>query len=235
MTNLRATTHLADGANEMFAGWIRTLAGQGFAIAGGPGDDTTLDADVVFACGLLTVERMREGQPLTVVGAPVFAGETEAVYRSVLVMHKDSAVEGLTSGAALRLAVNEYGSWSGWHGLKEHLRNSGVAPDVLGAHVVTGGHVDSIEAVLGGEADLASIDSSVWNSRRCVDTRLGDLRAFATTRHWPAPPISVRSDLPENVGAELTDAILMLPDIRPAREQDYAFMLAELDGHPSWP
>ena len=49
MIKLRATTHLADGANQMFEQWMGVLRDQGFDIEGRPGDDRQLDADLVFA------------------------------------------------------------------------------------------------------------------------------------------------------------------------------------------
>jgi len=108
VTHLRATTHLADGANQLFEQWMVELRESGIDIDSTPGDDTALDADVVFACGLLTAVRQAEGQPVTIIAAPIFPGETKPVYRSVLIARADSGVAELAAGAGLRLAVNEY-------------------------------------------------------------------------------------------------------------------------------
>jgi len=235
MTPLRATTHLAYGANQLFDGWISTLRESGINIHGSVSNNASLDADVVFACGLLTATRIRDGQALSVVAAPLFANETSAVYRSVIVARQDKGINALEPGGMLRLAVNEYGSWSGWHGFKEYLRLGAVPSSAIGEIVESGGHASSIDAVLDDCADVASIDHSVWEARLLVDPRLKVLSVIATTRNWPAPPISVRSTLPMGLRNHLKQAITALPGIVTATQSDYAFMLAEVDEHPTWP
>lgn len=235
MTQLRATTHLADGANQLFDGWIADLQRSGFDIDGAIGDDTALDADLVFACGLLTAARISEGQPRTIVAAPVFAGETEAVYHSVIVCRTDSGIESIAAGRGLRLAINEYGSWSGWHGLKQHLRSKSIPGAAIGPHVMTGGHVQSIDAVLDGRADVASIDHSVWDARSLVDSSLEVLRVIGTTNDWPAPPISLRSTLPVELHDQLADTIINLPGLRATTQSNYDFMINESQEYPTWP
>ena len=233
MTVLRATTHLADGANQLFDAWIAELQDLGFDIARAAADDGVLDADVVFACGLLTSVRVQEGQRLTVVAAPIFDGETEATYRSVIVARRDSGIDGLVPDAQLRLAVNEFDSWSGWHGLNEHLRTTDVPASAIGQHVMTGGHVGSIEAVLDGRADIASIDHSVWDARRTVDARLADMSVIDSTRSWPAPPVSLRATLPADIQSRLREAVVSLPGLSPANLADYDFMLDEAERDPN--
>ena len=219
----------------MFDEWIVALNSVGLEIDGARGDDTTLDADVVFACGLLTALRQQQGQQLRVVGAPLFAGETQPVYRSVIIASPDVQDARLSDATGLRLAVNEYDSWSGWHGLKEHLRNAAVPSLAVGEHVLTGGHANSIAAVLDGDADIASIDHSVWNARRNSDPSLDVLRVLEFSRDWPAPPISIRTTLPGATQQQLTDAIGALANVRPAQLSSYAFMLDEAEQYPTWP
>jgi len=231
---LRATTHLADGANQLFDRWIEALSERGLDIEGAVGDDTALDADVIFACGLLTAMRTKQGQPLEVIAAPVFPGSSSAVYYSFIIANVAVGIDHL-DGHELRLAVNEYDSWSGWHGFKEHLRLNDITPSTIGEHVLTGGHVSSIEAVLDGRADVASIDRSVWDARQNVDPRLAELEVIGVTRDWPAPPISIRTTLPDDLRLRLTEAILALPHVEGAALSDYSFMLAEAEEHPTWP
>jgi len=110
-----------------------------------------------------------------------------------------------------------------------------VDASAIGEHVLTGGHVNSIEAVLNGSADIASVDHSVWDARTGVDPRLEHLRVLATTDDWPAPPISIRTTLPDEVRTRLGDAIMSLPDVAPVHPSDYYFMLTEAEEHPTWP
>lgn len=232
---LRATFHLAEGADRLFAGWVEGLRAGGVKVSASVGVDSHLDADIVFACGLLTAIRIREGARRTIVAAPIFAGEHEPVYRSVIIARADSAISSLPGHEHLRLAVNEYGSWSGWHGLKEHLRVATASPTLIGDHVLSGGHVSSIEEVLSGRADIASIDHSVWEARRLIDQRLSELVVVESTRDWPAPPLSINNALPLPAQTQLTAAITALPGVVAVDADRYAFMLAELDDHRTWP
>ncbi len=229
---LSATTYLADGANQLFDEWLVLLRDLGFELEGSPGGDRPLDAALVFACGLLSIQSIYDGAQREIVARPVFDGETEAVYRSVIIGQKDHAIGSLDQASGLRLAVNEYGSWSGWHCLKHHVRRAGLPADVVGDHVMTGGHMLSINAVLDGEADIASIDSSVWNYRAALDPSCAQLEILDTTVDWPAPPISISTTLPNATRDELALAILSLDGIEPAAIADYADMLSEF--HLPW-
>lgn len=230
---MRATCHLAEGATELFEKWITELRRDGLDVSVTVGDDTELDADIVFACGLLTVKRMSEGAKRRIVAAPIFEGETAAVYRSYIIARADAEVTSLYDGAALRLAVNEYDSWSGWHGLKEHLRTTGTSATAIGDHVVSGGHVASLAAVLDGRADIAAIDHSVFVARTLVDPRLSELVIIESTREWPSPPLSISTALPVEVQADLTAALTALPTVVATSAEHYRFMLAEVDDHPT--
>ena len=95
--------------------------------------------------------------------------------------------------------------------------------------------MNSIDAVAAGVADIAGIDHSVWNARLAADPQLRELRVLGTTRDWPAPPISIRSTMPDALRHELTNAIMKLARVKPADSSDYAFMLAEAKDHPTWP
>lgn len=234
-TTLRATTHLADRANQRFDEWISSLRSSGFEIEGARGDDDTLDADLVFACGLLTVIRIDEGEERHIVGAPLFPGETQPTYRSVLIVGASSDIDELSEASGARLAVNEFGSWSGWHGAKAHFRSTGLPATCVGEHVITGGHALSIEAVLDGSADLASIDHTVWDDFRSTNSRADQLRVIGSTPDWPAPPLSIRASLSSEVRHELTQALLAMPDIVTADPSDYRFMLDEVQEYPTWP
>ncbi len=235
MTRLCATTHLADGANQLFDDWLKALSAAGIELTGSVGDDETFDAALVFACGLLTAKCIAEGAAREIVARPIFAGETSGTYRSVIIVRADAGLDSLVGTSGLRLAVNEYGSWSGWHGLKRHLRQREVAADLFGEHVMSGGHMASIDAVLDGRADIAGIDHSVWAYRVEADPRCAELVVIEVTDDWPAPPISLSLDLPQATRDELALAVLSLDGVEPASIEDYAEMVAEVSEFPTEP
>ncbi|MDW3220271.1 MAG: PhnD/SsuA/transferrin family substrate-binding protein [Acidimicrobiales bacterium] len=204
---------LAENAVEFFTALRAFLETRGIELE--PTAATT--PDVVFACGLLTRERIAAGEPVVVVAAPVFPGETTAVYRSVVVSRTDGPAD-LASAQEGTLAVNEYGSWSGWHGYVDDLAGHGLP--VPHRRVVTGGHRASVGAVRHGDAAVAAIDSSLW--RWLPGDERDGLRVIHETVDWPAPPLSVRAGTDDAV----VDSLVSAPATRPATRADYDFMLA---------
>jgi ABC-type phosphate/phosphonate transport system substrate-binding protein len=230
---LRATTHLGDAQNERFVAWVTRLQRDGLDVQIVEGSDAHLDADIVFACGLLTALAIRTHGERQIIAAPIFAGEYEASYRSVIVARTDSELRNLRNGRKLRLSINEYASWSGWHGFKEHLRHIDAAPGTIAEHVLSGSHVSSLDALLDARADVACIDHTIWETQRRVDPRLSALRVIDTTRDWPAPPLSIRSSLAPEMQTKIVDLVANLSDVVAVDGARYSFMLAEIDEHPT--
>lgn len=212
---LRAGHALADNASPVLEGAVDGLRAAGLDIRVDP-DAATTDCDLLLACGLLTIELIERTGSRRIVAAPRFPGEAAPTYRSVVIARSPVAVEDV-GGAAL--AINEYGSWSGWHGFAAWLAGRGIHP--TGPHVLTGSHHASVDAVRRGDAEVAAIDATVW--RDLVD-RTG-LEVIATTGDWPAPPFSVAGTLPARVAGEIAEALFAVDGIEPAADDDYRFML----------
>ena len=209
----RGSCLLAENAAEFLLGLQAGLRAHGIDLVVGPEGDAT---QVLFACGLLTREWIAAGRPFDVVAAPVFPGETGAVYRSVVITRDDGPAD-LAAAQEGTLAVNEYGSWSGWHGYVDDLRHHGFA--VPHRRVVTGGHLASVAAVRDGRAHVAAIDSSLW--RWLAPDDRPRLRVVHETADWPAPPFSVR----RGSDVRFTDALLAAPDLVAATTADYDDLL----------
>lgn len=236
---LRATTCLAENTDSMLRRWMEHLQGIGIDIEFDEGLTTgerlamasSGEVDVLFACGLLTMELIALGTPLDVVAAPVFESETEPVYRSVVICRADSAFESVADAANLRLAVNEYASWSGWHGLRAYLQSIGLTVGdkpggPFGSHMITGSHAASIEAVRSGRADVAAIDHSLWSYLVATDhDRLDGLAVVAQTSDWPAPPVTINTRLDGATREALSTALKSTPGLRAASHSAYEFML----------
>jgi len=211
---LRACTLLGPNTVDPLDAVVRHLAGRGHRLEI---VDSRAGVDLLWACGLLTAELIADGAELEVVAAPVFPGETEPVYRSVVVARR-------AGQGTRRLAVNEYGSWSGYQGL---LRSHRLAPWLSGEIVISGSHLDSIAAVAAGNADAAAIDHSVWDWVVAHQPALvADLMVLETSDDWPAPPFSVRRSASAR---DLVDDLLSYPpapnlEIVPATFDRYQFM-----------
>ena len=196
MTRLRFEAYLGSAVDQMASALVDGLRNQGLEVdfdarASDPERRERVvsgSADVVWACGLLTLELMHAGAwDAEIVAAPVFTGQSSPVYHSVLIAAagwEDDPTD-LTSA---RIAVNQMDSWSGLRALELHIDPTGARR--VRAAIVTGSHVASIEAVAACVADVAAIDHVVW-SRWSGQHPDSGLVVFGRTRDWPAPPISV--------------------------------------------
>ena len=235
MTQLRATTCLGDNTVPILRDLVAELRQVGLDIEFdeelGPAERVELlesgDADLVWACGLLTIERIAAGRGLEIVAAPVFTGEPAAVYRSVIVVRSDDPAREGSDTFGRRLAVNEHVSWSGYHGFGRWLADEGAGSESYPTEVLTGSHRNSALAVAEGVADVAAIDHTVWEHLVRTEPAVESLRVLTTTADWPAPPFSVRSADPHGLRAILANLRPVgLDRIIPASADQYHFMRA---------
>ncbi|MCU1393513.1 MAG: phosphate transporter substrate-binding protein [Ilumatobacteraceae bacterium] len=159
--------------------------------------DTWLDPDLAvgMTCGWPLVTALRE--QVRMVGTfsydlPV-AGPAPHVYRTVIIARNDVPLADLASA---RTAVNSPDSLSGHISLLAAFGHGAVWP---GEVLYTGAHVDSIQAVRNGLADVASIDGMTWafQQRTAPETLTG----LVEVGNGPFVPC-----LPVIVGAHATDA-----------------------------
>lgn len=230
---IRATTCLGDNTVPILRDLVSQLLDAGIDIdfdedqAPGEREEAFVSGsvDLAWACGLLTAERI-DGLDLEVVAAPVFAGEAGAVYRSVIVVSAESHAVTVSDTFDGRLALNEYGSWSGYRGLERWLETRSLSIDAYRTHVLTGSHRNSVSAVAEGVADVAAVDHTVWDHLVATEPRVSGVRVLATTSDSPAPPFSLRTALV----ADLAPILLSLHPaglarIEPAGIDTYRTML----------
>lgn len=185
--------------------------------------------DVWWMCGLLTAVLLDEQRLAgTVVAAPVFAGQREALYHSVVIVRHDDAATTLADLAGRRLGINETASWSGYHALRVHFDRRGFDPTTLAEVARTGSHAASIEAVADGSVDAAAIDHSIWDHAREHQPRLTyRLRVLDVTDDWPAPPLTVASHVDPDRHRAIVAGLLAAGPLRgitrfvPASSADY--------------
>lgn len=165
------------------------------------------EVDAAWVCGLLGTQLLADRVAGQIVLAPVFEGRSRPVYQSVIVARAGSGYASLADVAGATLAINDYGSWSGWHGLVDHLESHRRSVDLFSVQMESGGHVHSVKAVQNRDADVAAIDHSVWDWL----TRQGrteGLVAIDRTSPAPAPPIIVRDGVDPTPLMALIDADL---------------------------
>lgn len=230
---LRATSCLGDNTVPILSELVAQLNDAGvdidFDASQEPGEREAAfrrgDVDVVWACGLLTAA-VADGLDVEVIAAPVFDGEPGPVYRSVIVVPAGSDAMTVSDTFEGRLALNEYGSWSGYRGFERWLADQSLSIDGYRTHVPTGSHRNSARALNEGVADVAAIDQTVWRHLVATEPWVSGLRVLTVTSDWPAPPFSVRSTL----AAELAPVLLGLKPtglarIEPADLDTYRPML----------
>jgi ABC-type phosphate/phosphonate transport system substrate-binding protein len=200
-------------------------------------------AGLLWLCGLETVVRQQDGRlDATIVGAPIFPGRTEPVYDSVIVAGETWPASRMQDLGGATLAINEPGSWSGYHALRAHLAAAGLRGSLFGRVVMTGSHEASIDALLDGVADCAAIDETVWVARVARDARTATLRVIDRTDPWPSPPFSLTRGFDPGLAAAVRDvlptvAVPGLPGIASASDDDYAVFREGLAASRSlaWP
>ena len=203
---LTAATYLGGNTVPILDALVRSMRADGIEIdvdmsSGGSSADArtnAADIDLVWMCGSLAMVLIDEGAlNHDVTAAPVFAGQREPVYHSVIIAHRDGP-DSIEDARAGSLGVNEPESWSGHHGLRRHLGDHWFA-----AEVATGSHRGSIESVAARRCDVAGIDVTVWEHVSAAEPgAVKDLRVIDRTPDWPAPPFLVSSP-----AGHLTDAL----------------------------
>lgn len=109
-------------------------------------------------CGYPLMTRLRDA--LTPFCVPVFdaPGTDGRRYRSRFIVPADSPIEYLQQCRGQVLAVNARDSNSGMNVLRHALAQLGARPGFFSDVLLTGGHLQSLEAVAANRAQLAAID-----------------------------------------------------------------------------
>ncbi|MEM7285820.1 MAG: PhnD/SsuA/transferrin family substrate-binding protein [Actinomycetota bacterium] len=228
---LTAATYLGDNTIPILDALVSHLVDLDVDIEVDPGAGrgsaearaNAAEVDLVWMCGSLAAVLLRDGTlQHDVVAAPVFEGESEAVYRSVFVTRRDgpASVEDALSGT---IGINEADSWSGHHALRRHL---GVA--WFSDEMPTGSHRDSITAVSAGDCAVAGIDVTIWRHVCATEPdAVTDLRVIGRTTDWPAPPFLVRHGAGDLAQAIVGAAVPGLDRIVPAAVASYRPLVPE--------
>jgi ABC-type phosphate/phosphonate transport system substrate-binding protein len=144
------------------------------------------DADIVYRCGLPTGRALEAFEPWY---APVLAADRYmglAVYFAGVVVRPGLEPRSWPDLAGTRIAYNEAESFSGHAAIRHELRRRDL-PASFFSWRQSGSHRASLDMVMNGEADLASIDSMVLELEGPPPDSLA---VFARLGPYPMPPIS---------------------------------------------
>jgi phosphate/phosphite/phosphonate ABC transporter binding protein len=159
------------------------------------------NVDVAFMCApsFVWLRRLRP-PPAELLGvAPVFDDERNAgkpVYLCDVIVRDDAPIQTFSDLRGCAWAYNDKSSLSGYYGLLDKLAESGKDENFFGSVTCSGSHLNSIDAVLQGQADAAAIDSNVLRIRlRETPTLRNTLRVIESWGPYPIQPIVVNSNL----------------------------------------
>ena len=148
--------------------------------------DHWLSPDLVFSqtCGL-PFRKQLFGH-VTLIGTPDYGldGCPPGFYRSAIISKSGRFSNGLRDADGMTLAINDHFSQSGNTAAKVSARHAGLS---IGAELFTGAHVNSVAAILSGQADWAAIDAHTWRLiERYDDT--SNLAVLGYSDPTPATP-----------------------------------------------
>lgn len=189
-----------------------------------PLDDlwTRNDMGAVFMCGwpFATAEPRPVPICAPVPAAPHYGGE--AVYFTCLAVRRDSGFATVEDTFGGRIAWTAENSHSGFNALRHHLLRFRTPERPILYRESVGPLVTpaaAIGSVMEGKADLAPVDSFVWDLlARHAPERIAGLRIVDRTAPAPFPPIvaspGIAADAAERLGAAFT-VMAAEPGIRP--------------------
>eukprot|EP01040_Poterioochromonas_malhamensis_P007413 gene7413-7996_t len=170
---------------------------------------------------------------LSVLGIPIFAvpGCEGRYYRSaLLVSRKHTNVNNLHDAIqhfkSLRLAINSFGSNSGWFlpltTLAKYCEEHDLPGLSLDTILQTGSHNANVLAILSDSADLTAIDCiSFAAMQRYHPELVKDVKVIGWTERALTPPFVTAKSQPSNVKAQLRDIL-----INTMKSTDYNLMQA---------
>jgi phosphonate transport system substrate-binding protein len=183
-------------------------------LKGGECSSFAEEADVAFMCApsFIWLRDLRP-PPAELLGVlPVFDDERnqgKPVYFCDVVVRNDAPIHAFSELEGGSWAFNDACSLSGYYSLLNKLAESGADESFLDNLLCAGSHLDSIEAVLGGEADAAAIDSNVLRIRlREVPALSKNLRVIESWGPYPIQPVVVSSALHPELRERLRAAFL---------------------------
>ena len=174
------------------------------------------EADVGFMCtpSLLWLLEHKPPPVELLPAAPVFQDDRapgRPVYFSELVVRRDSPARSFLDLRGSSWAYNDPCSLSGYFNLLKKLSEMGTDESFFGQTWCSGSHLNSMEMIVSGEVDAATIDSNVLRIWLQSTPEFRDrLRVIETWGPFPIQPVVVRSGLDSGLKDRLRAALLSI-------------------------
>jgi phosphonate transport system substrate-binding protein len=154
--------------------------------------------------------KYRQSQTFGLLATPVFEGRP--LYRSYIIVQKDSSVQNLSELEGKVFAFSDPDSNSGYIVPRDMLRDMGRNPDSFFRHTFfTYSHTETIEAVAERVADGAAVDSYVWEYLNQHQPALtAKTRIIQRSRTYGFPPIIYRAGVEPVLRQKMADALLTM-------------------------
>lgn len=172
------------------------------------------EADVAFMCApsFVWLRELRP-PPVELLGVlPVFDDKRNLgrpVYFCDVVVRNDAPIRAFSELEGGSWAYNDACSLSGYYSLLNKLAESGADENFFDNIFCSGSHLNSIEAIVRGEADAAAIDSNVLRIRLREAPALRErLRVIESWGPYPVQPVVVSSALHPKLKQRLRAAFL---------------------------
>lgn len=186
----------------------------------GPDDQPFADsrADFGWICSTSYVDlALRAPEPtvrLAGVGwVPLDEASTDRpVYFGDVVVTDDSPVQNLGDLRDATIGCNDEVSLSGHHSLRFALQRQGFDPTTFAELRFTGGHHNSLDALVDAQLDAAVVDSVVRTTRARTDDRVANLRIVERLGPWPVQPLVASVRLSSEAVSQARAALLASND-----------------------
>lgn len=133
-------------------------------------------------------------------GRPVYFGD--------IVVASDSKATSLGDLAGCRIACNDVVSLSGHYALRIAIEDLGHDSSDFAELIFTGGHHNSLDALLAGDVDACVVDSVVRIGRARHDAAVERLDVIERLGPWPVQPLVARHDLDPELVVKVRQALL---------------------------
>ncbi len=172
--------------------------------------------DIGWICGAQYAHYQQAAPQFQLLAAPVWRGAEYAnqpVYYSVVVVRSESGYQQFADLRGATWAFNEPGSFSGYLIMLDHLAKLGEGERYFGQQVEAGSHQLALAQIRSCTADVAAIDSTVWE-QACHDDPavIETLRVIARLGPNPMPPWVVQNNTPTTVQERIRNALLTMAD-----------------------
>ncbi len=174
------------------------------------------EIDIGWICGAQYAHYQHAASQFQLVAAPVWRGAAYAnqpVYYSVVVVRRASKFHQFVDLRGTTWAYNEPSSFSGYWIMLDHLAKLGEKESYFGQQLEAGSHQLALAQIRSMTADVAAIDSTVWE-QACQDdpTVVEQLRVIARLGPNPIPPWVAHNNTLAILQERIRDALLTMAD-----------------------